>query len=67
MEGQGARSSTPTARLITVLQLFSALQIFNHDSRRHMKRLWRDVGKGKVKPTLDAQEADLYKNPRRVR
>jgi hypothetical protein len=32
-----------------------------------MKRLWRDVGKGKVKPTLDAQEADLYKNPRRVR
>ncbi len=54
-------------RLITVLQLFSALQIFNADSRRHMRRLWRDVGRGKIKPALDAQEADLYKNPRRVR
>jgi hypothetical protein len=54
-------------RLITVLQLFSALQIFNADSRRHMRRLWKDVGRGKVKPALDAQELDLYKNPRRVR
>ena len=48
-------------RLITVLQLFSALQIFNADSRRHMRRLWKDVGRGKIKPALDAQEADLYK------
>jgi hypothetical protein len=47
--------------------LFSALQIFNADCRRHMKRLWKDVRRGKVKPTLDQQEADLYKNPRRVR
>jgi hypothetical protein len=54
-------------RLITVLQLFSALQIFNADCRRHMKRLWKDVGRGKVQPALDAQEFDLYKNPRRVR
>jgi hypothetical protein len=54
-------------RLLTVLQLFSALQIFNHDCRRHLRRLWRDVGSGKIKPTLDAQELDLYKNPRRVR
>ena len=50
-----------------MLQLFSALLIFNADSRRHMKRLWKDVGRGKVKPALDAQEADLYMNPRRVR
>ncbi len=54
-------------RLVTVLQLFSALQIFNNDCRRHMRKLWRDVGKGRIKPTLDAQEFDLYKNPRRVR
>jgi len=54
-------------RLLTVLQLFSAWQVFNPDCRRHMRRLWRDVGKGKIKPTLDAQEFDLYKNPRRVR
>ncbi len=54
-------------RLITVLQLFSALQIFNADCRRHMRRLWKDVRRGKVKPALDRQEADLYMNPRRIR
>ncbi len=54
-------------RLLTVLQMFSALQVFNSDCRRHLRRLWRDVGKGKIKPKLDAQEFDLYKNPRRVR
>ncbi|MFN3624231.1 MAG: hypothetical protein ACK4TP_09245 [Hyphomicrobium sp.] len=54
-------------RLLSVLQLFSALQVFNHECRRHMRRLWRDVGRGKIKPKLDAQEFDLYKNPRRVR
>ena len=46
---------------------FSALQIFNKDCRRYMRRLWRDVGNGKIKPKLDAQELDLDKNPRRVR
>lgn len=54
-------------RLITVLQLFSALQIFNADCRRHMRRLWKDVRRGKVKPALDRHEADLYMNPRRIR
>lgn len=54
-------------RLITVLQLFSAMQIFNADCRRHMRRLWKDVRRGKVKPALDRHEADLYMNPRRIR
>ncbi|HEX9881515.1 MAG TPA: hypothetical protein VGA65_03315, partial [Hyphomicrobium sp.] len=54
-------------RLLTVLQLFSAMQIFNSDCRRHMRRLWKDVRKGKVEPKLDRQEADLYMNPRRIR
>ncbi|WP_072369984.1 hypothetical protein [Hyphomicrobium sp. NDB2Meth4] len=54
-------------RLLTVLQFFSAMQVFNGDCRRYMRRLWRDIVKGKVKPKLDAQELDLYKNPRRVR
>src|SRR3990170_5172005 len=54
-------------RLITVLQLFSALQIFNADCRRHMRRLWKDVRRGKVEPKLERQEADLYMNPRRIR
>ena len=54
-------------RLLTVLQLFSAMQIFNADCRRHMRRLWKDVRRGKVVPTLDRHEADLYMNPRRIR
>ncbi len=54
-------------RLLTVLQLFSAMQVFNADSRRHMKRLWKDLRAGKVKPQIERQEADLYMNPRRIR
>jgi hypothetical protein len=54
-------------RLLTVLQLFSAMQIFNGDCRRHMRRLWKDVRKGRVAPKLERQEADLYMNPRRIR
>jgi hypothetical protein len=54
-------------RLLTVLQLFSAMQIFNADCRRHMHRLWRDLRRGKLKPQIERQEADLYMNPRRIR
>jgi hypothetical protein len=54
-------------RLLTVLQMFAALQIFNSESRRHMRRLWKDIRRGKVKPQIERQEADLYMNPRRIR
>jgi len=54
-------------RLLTVMQLFSAMMIFNADCRRHMKRLWKDVKRGKIEPTIERHEADLYMNPRRIR
>jgi hypothetical protein len=54
-------------RLLTVMKLFGGMMIFNGDCRRHMKRLWKDVVSGKVQPHLERQEADLYRNPRRVR
>jgi len=54
-------------RLLTVLQLFSAMQIFNADCRRHMKRLCKDVRAGRIEPKIERQEADLYMNPRRIR
>jgi hypothetical protein len=54
-------------RLVTVLQLFSAMQIFAPASRRHLKRLWKDLRRGKLEPALDRQEAELYQNPRRIR
>lgn len=54
-------------RLLTVMKLFAGMIIFNKDSKRHLKRLYRDIRAGRLKPRLERQEADLYMNPRRVR
>lgn len=54
-------------RLMMVLKLFCAMLIFNGDSRRHLRRIYKDVRSGKLIPKLEKQEADLYKNPRRMR
>lgn len=54
-------------RLLAVMKLFGSMMIFNADARRHMKRLYRDVAAGRLKPKIERQEADLYMNPRRVR
>ncbi|MDX2257800.1 MAG: hypothetical protein NW205_02680 [Hyphomicrobiaceae bacterium] len=54
-------------KLLTTLKLFAGLVIFNRQSRWHMWRLWQGVVAGDIAPDLDRQEADLYKNPRRVR
>jgi hypothetical protein len=56
-----------TPRLLTVLELFCGMLIFNPDCRRHMRRLARDVLAGKYEPKIEKQEGDLYMNPRRVR
>lgn len=61
------RADHADRRLLTVMQLFSAMMVFNTDCRRHMKRLWKDVRRGKIEPKIERQEADLYMNPRRVR
>ncbi len=53
--------------LLIVLKLFCGMLIFNDDARRHMRRLAREVRKGRYEPKLEKQEADLYMNPRRVR
>ena len=64
---KGRIKSGADKRLKTVMKLFGAMMIFNTDCRHHMKRLYKDMRRGKVKPTLDRQEADLYTNPRRMR
>jgi hypothetical protein len=61
------RADHADRRLLTVLQLFSALQVFNADVRRHMRRVWKDIRRGKIEPRIDRHEADLYMNPRRIR
>jgi hypothetical protein len=54
-------------RLLHVLKLFAAKEIFARDIRNHLKSLWRGVRAGKIIPSIDRQEADLYMNPRRIR
>jgi hypothetical protein len=54
-------------RLLHVLKLFCAKEVFARDVRHHLKSLWRGVRSGKIIPKIDRQEADLYMNPRRMR
>lgn len=55
------------AKLEAVLQLFCAVLKFNGQSRRHIRRLGQQVRMGRIAPTIDHHEDDLYKNPRRRR
>jgi hypothetical protein len=61
------RSEHADPRLLVVLKLFCGMLIFSDETRRHMRRLARDVAAGTFVPKLEKQEADLYMNPRRVR
>jgi len=63
----GVKSEYADKKLLTTMKLFAGMIIFNRGARWHMWRLWKEVLSGKLKPTLEHQEADLYKNPRRVR
>jgi hypothetical protein len=54
-------------RLLHVLKLFAAKEVFAREVRHHLKGLWRGVRAGKIIPSIDRQEADLYMNPRRMR
>lgn len=50
-----------------VLQLTCAMLKFNNAARRHIEALTVSVASGAMKLALEAQEADLYLNPRRTR
>ncbi|KUO60359.1 MAG: hypothetical protein APF80_07350 [Alphaproteobacteria bacterium BRH_c36] len=63
----GLKTEYADKKLLTVLKLFAAMIIFNRGARWHLWRLWKDVIAGRLQPSLEHQEADLYKNPRRVR
>lgn len=54
-------------RLLMVMKLFGAMIVFNGDVRRHMRRLYKGIMSGKIKPAIERQETDLYTNPRRTR
>lgn len=61
------REDAADPRLMMVLKLFCGMLPFNRSCRRHIKRLAAGVASGRVIPSLEKQEADLYMNPRRVR
>ncbi len=61
------RAGHADKRLLTVLKLFAGMIIFNGEARRHVKRLYRDTMRGKIKLRLERHEVDLYMNPRRIR
>lgn len=52
-------------KLEAVLELFCAVLKFNRAGRGHIKKLAEQVLRGKVKPGLDHDEENLYRNPRR--
>ncbi|WP_024274959.1 hypothetical protein [Hyphomicrobium sp. 802] len=54
-------------RLLQVMKLFTGMVSFNSQARRHVKHIARDIRDGRLKPTIQRQEADLYMNPRRIR
>lgn len=61
------RPDYKSPRLHTVLKLFCGLIIFNRDCRRHVRRLYTEIRKGRHRPKLERHETDLYMNPRRIR
>ena len=61
------RSDHADPRIMMVMKMFAGMILFNKPVRRHVKALALDVAAGRIEPTLQRQESDLYMNPRRVR
>jgi len=61
------RADHADKRVLTVMKMFAGMLVFNRSSKRHIKRLARDIRDGVVDPQLQRQESDLYQNPRRIR
>ncbi|MEM1420004.1 MAG: hypothetical protein AAGF51_05205 [Pseudomonadota bacterium] len=54
-------------KLDAAIQLFCGHLRFNKAARRHVKSMADDIRAGKIEPSLDHYEKDLYMNPRRTR
>jgi hypothetical protein len=61
------RSDHADSRLMAVMKLFAGMIVFNGPARRHVRSLAREVHHGRLQPSIQRQESDLYMNPRRVR
>lgn len=54
-------------RVMSAMKLIAGMLIFNSGCTDHVKWLAKDIKYGAIEPRIEAQEADLYQNPRRVR
>lgn len=54
-------------RIVMVMKLFAGMIAFGGEARRHVRNISREVRAGRMEPSLQRQEADLYLNPRRGR
>jgi hypothetical protein len=59
------RQDHDDTRLNATLQLFCGMLRFRASVERHMRRVVRDIRRGGADLRIDAQEGDLYLNPRR--
>ncbi len=59
------REDHDNPRLNGVLQLFCGMLRFRAVSERHIRRLSREIRRGKLDAQIETHETDLYLNPRR--
>jgi hypothetical protein len=60
------REDHDNPRLSGVLQLFCGMLRYRSACMRHVQALTRQVRRGELLPEIEAQEAELYLNPRRA-
>jgi hypothetical protein len=60
------REDHDNPRVNGVLQLFCGMLRYRAACERHVRSLARQVARGELSPEIDAQESELYVNPRRV-
>jgi hypothetical protein len=65
--GRVAANHGNAKKLLAVMKLFCGVIIFNRQAKAHVRQSYAAMRDGKLQPSLDRQEADLYLNPRRVR
>jgi hypothetical protein len=59
------REDHDNPRLTGVLQLFCGMLRYRRAVERHVRALARQLHRGDLSPEIEAQESDLYYNPRR--
>lgn len=61
------RADHADPRVMMIMKLFAGVIAFGAEPRRHVRSVAREVRAGRLDPSLQRQESDLYLNPRRVR